>query len=283
MSFFVKLSPTQRKNLFKEIKNEIGIWKNFYPKYNISRAMFFNYLSGKYDIPLKLFNLWKDLVEFREDITIIEKTIYLKKEIKNITLDENMAEIIGVLNGDGHISKDKKEICVIGSKDEKDYALYLQDLFSKKLQINFNHLFFDNSCFKLKGYSVELSKVLIKDYGLPCGNKIGKLHIPQKILLKDKLLISYLRGLYDTDGTIYTRRKKDYVVEISSADKNYLIEIRSALKRLGFNASLLKNHVAIYKKEDIKVFFELIKPSNSKHLKRFESYSKLGAGSLAVK
>lgn len=245
--------------------------------------MFFNYLAGRHPIPLTLFNEWKKNYNFHEKIKIVEKNRYLKKEIKEITLDENLAEIMGVLNGDGHISKDQKEICVIGSKHEKDYALYLQHLFNRKLQISFNHLFFDSSRFKLKGYSVELSRMLIKDYGLPCGNKMGKLHVPPKILSKDSLLISYLRGLYDTDGTIYIRRKKDYVIEISSADKNYLIEIRSALQRLGFKVSLLKNHVAIYKKEEIKKFFELIKPSNSKHLKRFESYSKLSAGSLAVK
>ena len=282
MVLFVLLSSDQRKIFFGKIKTKIGSWEKFYPRYNISRAMFFNYLSGKYGIPLDLFNLWKEISNFKENVNTIEKSMYLKKEIKEIILDENLAEIIGVLNGDGHISKNQKEICVVGNKNEKDYALYLQNLFTSKLKVDFNHIFFDSSRFKLKGYSVDLSRFLVKEYGLPSGNKLGKLHIPPQILTKNELLISYLRGLYDTDGTIYIRRKKDYVIEISSADKNYLIEIKSALERLGFNISLLKNHVAIYKKHEIKKFFELIRPSNSKHLKRFENYSKISAGGLTA-
>lgn len=282
MAKFVVLSSDKRKELFSKVKEKTGSWEKFYPEHNISRAMFFNYLSGRYHIPHKLFNRWKKIAGFGGEVRIIERKMYQRKEIKEITLDENLAEIIGVLNGDGHISKNGKEICVIGNKHEKDYALYLKDLFSKKLQIDFDSLFFYGNCFKLKGYSVELSRMLIKEYGLPAGKKLGKLHIPQQILINKKLLINYLRGLYDTDGTIYVRRKKDYVLEISSADSGYLIEVKSALKSLGFNVSLLKNHVSIYRKDEIKRFFDIIKPANSKHLKKHQNFLDSSAGSLVA-
>lgn len=277
MASFVLLSQKQREELFNKIKIKIDSWENFYPDYNISRSMFFNYLSGRYDIPLRLFDLWGKIASFQEEVNTIERRVYLKKEIKKIKLDGNLSEIIGVLNGDGHISRNKKEICVVGNKHEQNYALYLKKLFEMKLQINFN-LFFYGNCFKLKGYSVELSNLLMKNYGLPNGNKLGKLHILPKILDDKKLLMRYTKGLFDTDGTFYIRRRKDAVIEISNTDKNFLIEIKSALEDFGFSVSLLKNHVAIYKKEDINKFFNLIKPANSKHLKKHQSYLNLQRG-----
>src|SRR3989344_3926227 len=122
MAFFVVLSLKQRRRLFKKIKIKVRTWDNFYLKYKISRSMFFNYLSGRYSIPLRLFNIWKKIAKFHDQVNIVEKKVYLKKEIKEISLDENLAEIIGVLNGDGHISKNKKEICVVGNKHEEEYA-----------------------------------------------------------------------------------------------------------------------------------------------------------------
>jgi DNA-binding transcriptional regulator WhiA len=274
MVLFVELSCNQRKRFFNEIKQKIDSWEKFYPKYNISRSMFFNYLSGEYNIPLRIFNIWKKISGFQGKINIIEKRLYLKKEIGEISLDEKLAEIIGVLNGDGHISKNKKEICVVGNRNEERYACYLKDLFEKKLIIIFS-LFLHDNRFKLKGCSVKLSEFFIKVYGLPQGNKMGKLHIPKKIIINKKLLKYYIRGLFDTDGTIYLRRKNDAVIEISSADDKYLVEIKSALQSLGFSVSLLKNHIAIYKKEEIKYFFQLIKPANSKHLKKYQNYLNL--------
>ena len=281
MTYFVLLSSSQRRELFSKIKEKIDSWEKFYPHYNISRTMFFNYLSGRYNLSLRLFNIWKKISEFRGEVRVIEKRKYIKKEIKEIVLEEDLAEIIGVLNGDGHISKDKKEICIVGNKHEKDYALYLKKLFSTKLHIDFN-LFFYGNCFKLRAYSIELSKFLIMNYNLPNGNKLGKLHIPRKIFVNRNLLTSYIRGLFDTDGTLYNRRKDDYVIEISSADKNYLIEIKSALESLNFKVSLLKNHVAIYKQDEIVKFFGLIKPANSKHLKKYQNFINQSASDLTV-
>ncbi|MBS3086393.1 hypothetical protein J4422_01710 [Candidatus Pacearchaeota archaeon] len=232
--------------------------------------MFFNYLSGKYHIPLELFNSWKKIAEFKDNVNVIEKERYLKKEIKEILLDENLAEVIGVLNGDGHISKNRKEICVVGNKNEKEYSEYLQNLFHKKLQIDF-HLFFYGSCFKLKGYSVKLTDFFTKNYGLPKGNKMGKLHIPYQILVNKEFLIRYIRGLFDTDGSFYIRRKKDPVIEISSADDRFLKEITKALFSLGFNVSKGVNRLFIYRKNDIIKFYNVIKPSNSKHLKKYQN------------
>ena len=83
MSTFVRLSEKQRKLFFTKLKENISSsWDNFYPKYNRSRAMFFNYMSGKYDLPHELFVKWKKIAEVElENIKKIEKQKYIQKEI----------------------------------------------------------------------------------------------------------------------------------------------------------------------------------------------------------
>lgn len=107
---------------------------------------------------------------------------------------------------------------------------------------------------------------------------MGKLKIPEQIKNSRRFLISYLRGLFDTDGTIYIRRKKDLVLEISSADGRFLKEVNESLCSLGFNSRKYKKHLSLYNKKDIVKFFNLIKPANSKHLKKFNLYKSICAG-----
>ena len=114
---------------------------------------------------------------------------------------------------------------------------------------------------------------------MPKGNKIGKLKIPLQVLKSRVLLRSYIRGLFDTDGSFYIRRKKDPVIEITSIDNNFLKEIQNALILLGFNARISKNKTFIYNKKDINLFFNKIHPANKKHLKRYQNYLDLSASS----
>lgn len=281
MSIFIKINNRERNRLFHLVKENVNSsWDNFYPQLGISRAMFFNYLSGKYNIPENVFlNLKKiaqiNVIKYKK----IDGNRYTQKIVLQPKIDSYLAEILGVLNGDGYVSDIKYEISVVLNEREKDYALYLKDLFEKKFKISFN-LIMQPGKIRLKTYSIALFKILTSKYGLPNGKKKGNLSIPRKVFDNSSWLIAYVRGLFDTDGTFYIRRKKDPVIEISSADKKYLFEIKSLLQTLDFSVSLLKNHLAIYKIDEIKKFFEEIKPANSKHLKKYQSYlNSSGAGS----
>ena len=282
MPLFIQLSDIDRDIFFQNLKKNINSsWEKFYPKYPISRMMFFNYVSGRNHIPKELFYKWQKISKSSLKAIEIERPKYTLKIIHQIKLDEKLAEIIGVLNGDGHISKSKYEVCVAGNRLERDYFDYLKNLFESKFNTEFK-LMEVASGLKLRVYSKELSLFLTNYYGLPKGNKMGKLQIPKVIKDSPSLLVNYLRGLFDTDGTIYLRRKKDVVLEISSADKRFLTEIQKALNSLGFNAKKYEKHVNLYNLEDIKKFFNLIKPSNPKHLNKYQRYSKLSAGGLTV-
>ncbi len=275
MPIFIKFSNKERELFFNKLKNKINkSWEKFYPKYKISRTMFFNYLSGRYDLPKILFDKWNKIVRIStNNLEKINKEKYTKKNLPKIKVNIKLAEIFGALNGDGHISKCGKEVCIVCDAREKDYLIYLKGLCEKTFRLNFT-FFHEPTKIKLRTYSTELSKLLTESYGLPKGNKIGKLKIPESIKNSKSFLISYLRGLFDTDGSIYIRRKKDLVVNLSNADKRFLLEIAEALRSMGFSVCVNRANLFIYNQEQIRYFFKLIKPSNNKHLKKFQMYSR---------
>jgi len=194
--------------------------------------------------------------------------------LKSFKADSKLCEIFGILNGDGHVSKTTHEISVVGNKLERDYALYVKDVFQKMFGLDFK-LYFNSNSFKVRVYSKELAAKLNKKYNIPLGNKMGQLNIPPIVYTKKKWIFSYIRGLFDTDGCFHIRRKKDALVSITSADPRYLMEISEALISCGFNVSRGQQKVMLYGRDSVSKFFRKIRPANSKHLKKYEEYLKL--------
>ncbi len=273
MPIFIRLKSKDRIKLFNSIKEKINIsWNSFYPTLGISRTMFFNYLSGRYNLPQKLFLKFKKIAEI--EINAYEKikqNKYVKKKIVEPKMSNLFAEILGVLNGDGHLSNFSNEICVVGDAKEKIYLSYLKNLLEDNFKISFN-FFEEPTRIKLRTYSIELSYLLNKKYGLPIGNKIGRLKIPKPIFQSKNFMLSYLRGLFDTEGSIYIRRGKDLVVNIRSADKIFLSQVRDLLVSLGFHPSLSNKNLNLYRQDEIDKFFIMVKPANTKHLKKYQNY-----------
>jgi len=276
MPIFISLPEKQRVNLFKQVKNNINCsWENFYPILRISRSSFYNYLGGRYFIPKNIFIRLENIAKIKvKKCSEIYRERYIEKKIKLPKMDSFLSEIFGVLNGDGHISQVNYEICVVGNLLEKEYYNYLKKLFENNLNLKFN-IKLQNTHIKLRGYSKNLSNHLTIKYKLPKGNKLGQLKIPKQVFNHKNYIYSYIRGLYDTDGSFYIRRKKDPVVQITSADPIFLEEIRNTLISLDFHVAKGNQRIFIYNKKDIKRFFKEIKPANTKHLKKYQNYLKL--------
>ncbi len=276
MPIFIKLKSSDRAKLFYTLKNKLNkSWESIYPEFGISRSMFFHYLSGRYYIPEDKFSQLQKIsglnIEHPQKINL-EK--YSPKKVIKPKMNSELAEIFGVINGDGHIDKECREICVVGNALESDYFDYLKGLFERNFNLKFTIFKMRPTTLKLRVYSKGLAEILVKSYGFPFGHKTGKLSIPKKVFKSKKWLSAYIRGLFDTDGTIYKRRKKDMVIEIISVDKNYLNQVKDALSMLNFKAGISGKNLYIYDQEDIRRFFDVVKPANSKHLKRFSLYSK---------
>lgn len=272
METFIKLPPKERERLFITLKRKINCsWDDFYPTLKISRTMFFNYVSGRYALPKKLFSKLIKITGVQiNDIEEFNQKKYSKKTFLPPKLDSDLAEGLGILNGDGHLALKNYEVCVVISSLEKEYGEHIKKLFKNTFKLT-PIIFKKESILKIRIYSKELHTFLIKTYNLPKGNKIGRLSIHPLILSKVNLLRSYLRGLFDTDGSIFLRRSKEPVIQITSADKDYLNQVNKALISLGFNSRITKDRLFLYQFKDIVKFFQEINPANSKHLKKYQS------------
>lgn len=273
MPSFIKLKKEDREKLFYIAKEKTC--KNYEElalKLNISKNALFKYKNATLLIPKRVFIQLQKIGETK--IRIFREVMREKYETKSPVIPlfgEDLAEILGVLNGDGHISQLNNEICVVGnSKTEMGYFEYLKIKFERIFSIPFKIRVYGSSV-RLRSYSYVLADWL-NSLGLPKGNKIGKLHIPQCVLPERVFLKAYIRGLFDTDSTIYTRRKNEPVIEISSADDAFLEEIKNALNSLDFSACLGNNKVVMYNRAHINKFFEDVKPANPQHLKRYNRY-----------
>ena len=273
MVTFIKINKREANLLFEKAKDKARRnYESLAKKIGISRDMLFKYKRCAYPVPELILNQLIHFSNFNpKERTIIKKDKYLKKKIKKPFLNSNFAEILGVLNGDGHLSKVNSEVSVIGNLKEMEYFLYLKKKIEKLFKISFKIQKYPHYL-KLRVYSSELIDFLNQKYGLPKGRKKGNLLIPKKILSKENLIASYLKGLFDTDGSFYLRRKKDPVIEISSTDERYLKQIRDVSLRIGILWNLKKKSVLIYRKDLIKKFWKLIGPANPKHLKKYNLY-----------
>src|SRR3989344_5603341 len=190
-----------------------------------------------------------------------------KNDIKrNLRLPEKMgillAEDIGIMVGDGHVSTNKRErramdyvvACYGNAITDREYLKdYISNL--KKKLFNLNFRFSDqkkNTC-ELRIYSKGLVEFYTKVIGLPDGKK-EQIKIPSIIKEGNKAVkCAFLRGLGDTDFSLtFKKRDKDYLnyptIKINSSSKNLILDLREILYSLGVEHSISLMHEYIHPK-----------------------------------
>jgi hypothetical protein len=212
-------------------------------------------------------------------------------------LDENLAEIIGIVIGDGCISeykpKSRSKTCLVllitGNwvTDTDYYKEFIQPIINKAFGIpgRIYHRKDDNTV------RYWITKRSIVDWfirqGLSKGPKINRVVIPNKIFQDPSLAIACIRGIFNTDGCIYRRYSKQYknhskyyanyaVAEIRIKSEKLVNQISVILKTVGIKTTAVTKTklgisvLRITSQLDLKKFIEIVKPREY-HLKRYES------------
>lgn len=192
----------------------------------------------------------------------------VKKGVKLPTvISSNLAYICGILTGDGSIySREEKNDyiikCVGNPRDE-------QELYTKIIAPLFKELFgfIPNICYQDSKttygfvlYSKAIFTYLTEVIGMSRGKKYDTLCIPAIFKKEEYLLISFLRGLFDTDGCISFKKKYKPVpyypvITLSSKSSRLIREVADILKEKQFKV------VEIY---DYKLFDKRIKKGYTK-------------------
>jgi len=170
-------------------------------------------------------------------------TVAMVKSYEKITLDYSplISEFIGIMLGDGHLSEERNVTSVaLNRVDDPEYVKYVFKMMKKIFPMHYiqvlgtpyfcskcnnthtqndsiyldhlNYSFLKRGIGEEKGIHLQLRTVSAHDaltnLGLIPGNKVqNKIKVPSLILesKNDLLKIKCLKGLFDTDGTIFVK------------------------------------------------------------------------------
>jgi hypothetical protein len=191
-----------------------------------------------------------------------EKIKKMKEEssIENFRKCGDLAELIGVILGDGNIYKyPRTEQLVISSNSEnegfiKRYAKMIYEIFKKHPKINKQK---SSNCIRIRIYRKDISKKL----GIsPGARKNQKIKIPHWILKNKEYLKRYLRGLYEAEGSFCIHEPTyTYKFLFTNTNESLLNNVYQVLKILGFHPHRSKNRIQISRREEVYKIKDLLK------------------------
>lgn len=197
------------------------------------------------------------------------------KEHKKPKESARLAEFIGVLIGDGHLAKYQISI-VTNSETDLEHASYVSRLAKKLFGITPTIRLKKNR----KAVEIIISSIKLVEWlkrkEMPQGNKIAQnVCAPLWIMKNDSFKKNFIRGLFDTDGCIYTdthiiknKVYKNLGWTITSYSDKLRDDVFKLLQELGYKPTLNNRQVFMRRKADIEKYFQEIGSSNQKHLKR---------------
>ena len=166
-----------------------------------------------------------------------------------MTKSEMEAELIGALIGDGYISLASGKY-IIGftghPRDDLEYYDYLLDLIQKAWLKKANCKFRERAL-RMQFNSKEICMRLINHFGLCYGaGKSFKGSIPKIIFENWKLLRYTIRGIVDTNGSVFGSKKpgveKYPAVEITTKSISLAKQLKETLLLQGFRVTKIRSH-----------------------------------------
>lgn len=201
----------------------------------------------------------------------------VRKSIRVPAQSVELAELVGILLGDGRIT-DTQVIVYDNLITEVEYSRFVAGLFE--------HLFgITASVRKGKGntIAVTVSAVALVEYldniGLRRGDKIARqVGVPPWIFNDMAYIRACVRGLMDTDGSIYPEtkvykeRQYHYLNLCFTSHSHPLAKaVRHMLCELGFRPTVSSDGQRVYlrRQEEVKRYFYEVKTSNPYHRERY--------------
>jgi len=199
-------------------------------------------------------------------------------------LDGDMAEFCGIISGDGNIwtNMRKYEVTITGSPKDRSYLDRLAKYVSLRIKSN-PYYRQRGRGLRLTIYSVSFFKFLTEEVGFGIGIEKNSRGIPAPILKSRDNCLSFIRGFFDTDGSIFTSKKKgvfDYpTIEITNENVRLLRDIQRILDDEGFRTTFRKSNsntykIALHGKYMVKHWASTIGSSHPRKYGRIESIIK---------
>ena len=201
------------------------------------------------------------------------------KKIRRPRPSQELAEFVGIVLGDGGISRYQVTI-TLHSEDDKEYGKFVVSLMKKLFAVPVGiHPSNRDKVIDYVVSRVDLVRFLEK-IGLKQGNKVKhQVDIPNWIKQNENYSIACVRGLVDTDGSVFTHNYKvkgkiySYKkLSFTSHSKPLRESVFEILKGLGLRVRFDSGYdVRIDSREDMEKYFQIVGSHNPKHLKRYRN------------
>jgi intein/homing endonuclease len=184
-----------------------------------------------------------------------------------------LAEFFGIMLGDGHISR-FQTIVTLGTK-ELEYVEYVASLMKSLFGVEATILTRQDGYRDVYIGSVTLTSWL-ENEGLVRNKVALQVDVPSWVFQEREYMIAFLRGFFDTDGSIYRIR---HGIQVSLTNKSLplLHSLRRMLLTLQYTPSEVGSwRVYLTRRPDIRRFFNEVQPANTKHLRRYRHIESVG-------
>jgi len=284
--YYIEFRKGDQTRFLKDVKEgNFKSWEAMAGFLGVGRTSVFAYLREQYKLPRCNFEKLKRLRDvdltgysFRENLFHTYKSFDVK-----VSYSIELAEIIGIVLGDGgmYFSEEKRnyETLVCFNKLEASYRDAVK-LLLEAYFLNYKFFIYEApSEFLVKNGSSFIPKYLV-EAGLRLGNKTeNEIAIPVWVFGNKGYVIACVRGIFDTDGSVYCKYAHYAQVQFKFASRVTLESVRAAVESLGFHPTKaiqdygFKKHLSwkfyLSQQKEIENFFEEIKPRNEKHVERY--------------
>lgn len=197
-------------------------------------------------------------------------------------LSKEESEILGIMFGDGCLSRTERsvQITITGNKfDDEPYLLQhvrplFRGVFGLDLTSRYRH---NENTMDLYRYSKEVAFTL-HSWGMPIGlKKLG--HMTPNNAVETR---AFIRGVFDTDGSVYRKYGPYAQVQFKTVSEDLMTFIREELTVLGFHPTRLrpddtKYRFLLCRQGEVDAFFKVVNPGNSKHIEHLSRVRRFNA------
>lgn len=191
-----------------------------------------------------------------------------------------LAELLGIIAGDGHVDKYQTTVST-NSVTDIEHARFVKNLFEKLFCINASlYVGKERKVCVVTVHSRNICLFLTR-IGMIQGSKVREQLKPPKWVMSNRSYkISFTRGLFDTDGCVFidkhTIRGRTYRnpgIAFTNRSLPLLGHFKSILESIGLHPTQKTKYVVFLRREkDIRRYFEVIGSSNPKHLRKVTGY-----------
>ena len=201
----------------------------------------------------------RKLDNFKKWRDAMKKEGKIKSSYPALKRSKELAELIGVILGDGHICKFARteSLRIVGNANNKGfserYARIIEIVFNKKPHVAKRK---NSNAMNITLYEKHISERL----NLPTGSREHvDFPIPEWITLRKSYVKAYLRGLYEAEGS-YSVHEATYTHKFifTNTNKSLLDNVFNSVCSLGFHPHRSKNQIQVSRKEEVQKLKNLL-------------------------